>query len=121
MKTSCYVTGKEGTGAYSFGEAVTLDLTQEVFAHFVLRAGRDPAHQKIMDKLKTNYERSTNLLDHIYEADDAHNVDRVVDLQLEAGALIAEKINLLIEKANSGIRILRQMRAEFKSEGRLNT
>lgn len=121
MPRTCYVTGKENVGDYSFGDTVFLKLTQDTFAHFILRAGRDPAHQKIMDRLKSNYERSVDLLDRFESVKYSSDEDEVIALQLEASDLDSEKMGLLSEKAKSGVRILRQMKAEFKSEGRLNT
>ncbi len=124
---SCYVTGasQEYIQPYSFGDSIILPLTQEAFAHFVIRAKKCPIHETIMQKLKKNYDDGQVIVAKykpkkgsfsVLDTKPTLNDDSFIDTQLAATKVDAEHIALLSEKAHSGIRILRAMRDQYRRD-----
>lgn len=121
----CYVTGKKknesALNSYYFGSEahVVLTLSQEVFAHFIIRAGKDTMHQQIMKELR---EANDNIDDFLNKnplppLDD----DEYIDASIEKSILVDKMANLLTQKAESGVRILRQMKKDYEATGRLSS
>jgi hypothetical protein len=118
---ACYVTGETiGLSPYYFGteQHVRLALTQEAFGYFIVRAGKDTMHQQIMADIKNA----------VMELDAAEkqraatkiNTDASIDASIES-AIKADKLaNLLTQKCESGVRILRSLKKEFEQTGKLS-
>jgi len=119
----CYITGrpKNETECYYFGSEtrVLLRLTQEAFAHFIIRAGRDTMHKQIMDDIKTNAEGIKAFSQEFPEA--PTDVDTYIDAAIKLAILTDEREKLLTQKCESGVRILRQMRKDYQTNGKLTS
>jgi hypothetical protein len=117
----CYITGQDHTQEYYFGTPghVLLSLTQDAFAHFVIRAGKDTMHRQIMADIKALYEKIDAFsAEHQLPPEED---DRYVDAAIHLNILADEKAKLLTQKCESGVRILRQIRADFQKHGKLSS
>jgi hypothetical protein len=118
---NCYVTGDKLTSSYYFGSEghIVLALSQPTFAHFILRAGKDKMHQTIMGELKEACEKLDAFLDAnpLKPEDD----DAYIDAAIEKSILSDKVHNLLTQKAESGARILREMKKDFVNTGKLSS
>lgn len=114
----CFVSGEtEGVQKFSFGTMVTLPLTQEVFAKFILRAKEDEQHIEIMNKIRPlcdeleELEVSVNAA--LSDASRGANASDLDTLQLAFRRKDVDLLNLLYDKAESGLRILNEIRREY--------
>lgn len=117
----CYVTGKDYPSQYFFGteQHVVLDLSQEVFAHFILRAGKDTVHMEIMRDLKTNFDAIEAFKkEHPTKPQEK---EAYIDAAIALNMLVDKENNLLTQKCESGIRIVRQMKRDFEKNGKLSS
>lgn len=115
----CYVTGKENTQPFDFGTGILAGLTEEMVAHFILRAKKDPTHLNIMTRLQQLYAEGTEILDRNY-TNPVLNAGDYVQIQLSAVKNDVESAQLLYEKAKRGVEILDGMRREYKENGKLS-
>jgi hypothetical protein len=113
----CYVTGKDYPQQYFFGTEnhVVLDLSQEVFAHFIIRAGKDTVHMEIMRDLKASYDK----IEAFKKEHPTKPQER--EAYIDAAIALNKVYNLLTQKCESGIRILRQMKRDFEKNGKLTS
>lgn len=125
--TACYITGKPvgGTDSYYFGTPahVLLRLTQSAFAHFVIRADKDAMHQQIMGDIK-------QCVDDIDDFQKKHGglkpdntdtyIDKAIDIAILADKLQSRLENLMTQKCESGVRILRAIKRDFQATGKLS-
>lgn len=126
----CYVTGEPVStrDTYYFGSEahVILRLTQPSFAHFVIRAGKDVMHKQIMADIKqvcddTDAFKAKELQSASLKPDNTDTyIDAAIDRAIRADKLDGRLGNLLTQKCESGIRILRQMKKEFDQTGKLS-
>jgi hypothetical protein len=124
MRNRCYVTGTDKTvRLYEFGTFVSLPLCEEANARYVLRAKTDPVHQEIQGRLTAAARVGDEIIERGKDELGYHvsheNMDKFIDMQLEAGRTDLEIMKLAIEKAASCVRILREMKAEFAAKGTL--
>lgn len=134
--------------SFGDAQMIRIPLCEEADAHFVLRAKRDEVHRQIQadlkeqsDKLNAFGRKSANSLAKLmkntalaplfkayYPKDNEHGTlegdgeftyDIYADQAIEL-ALLQNRFNkLLIQKAESSVRILRQMREEYERNGKL--
>lgn len=134
QKTPCYVTGIPTTHQTFYGGQVYLKVSQDAFAHFIIRAGKDPSHRAIVERvtaLADEYEhyQDEHLAGQRGFMDDQGNItsiegldnDSYIALALQIGHYKAQIATLMQEKAVSGIRILRQMREDYQKTGKLSS
>jgi DNA-binding transcriptional regulator YbjK len=121
VTNNCYVTGKDLTTTYYFGSAdhVILNLTQDAFAHFVIRAGKDTMHSQIMADVKAAVEAAQKKA--LVGKSALPNSDEYIDARIEYAMCIDKLGNLLTQKCESGVRILRAMKADYKKTGKLSS
>jgi hypothetical protein len=127
---TCYITGEPVStrDTYYFGtEAhVILRLTQPSFAHFVIRAGKDKMHSQIMADIKQVCDdidafKAKELQSGSLEPDNTDTyIDAAIDRAIRAEKLDDRMANLLTQKCESGIRILRLMKKDFDQTGKLS-
>lgn len=117
----CYVTGrpKNETECYYFGSEsrVLLRLTQEAFAHFIIRAGKDTMHKQIMSDIQENANTIKAFTQEFPEC--PTDADIYIDAAIKSAILSDEREKLLTQKCESGVRILRQMRKDYQANGKL--
>jgi len=119
--TKCYITGKDYPTQYYFGtEAhVVLSLAQDAFAHFILRAGKDVVHNQIIKDIKQVCD-DIEAFEKEYPTKPA-DVDSYIDASISLNILVDRRNALLTQKCESGIRILRQIKADFQRTGKLSS
>ncbi len=149
---TCYATGKtEGLQFYCFGsrDHVRLALSQDAFAHFIIRAGKDDVHQEIMrdlreinDKLNDFSARAANSMISMFDnataskltklhsegtttesldIDGEFTYDAYIEASMERAILLDKMQNLLTQKAESSVRILRQIKKDYETMGKLTS
>lgn len=123
---NCYITGTPTSHETFYGERVFLPVSQEAFAHFVIRAGKDAEHVSIMARIKDFAERRKNFedeylagqnglingQDHILSLEDVDQ-ESYIDIAIKQARFNTELSGLLTEKAESGIRILKVMKTDY--------
>lgn len=117
----CYVTGKEHTQQYYFGSEAhcVLRLSQDAFAHFILRAGKDLTHGQIMGDIKKVCDDIEAFAKEYPTKPE--NIDSYIDASINLNILLDKQAAFLTQKCESGTRILRQMRADFQKNGKLSS
>lgn len=125
MNNRCYVTGStRAVRQYEFGKTVVVPLSEQAFAHFVILATKDEAHQEIHNRLLNLCLDADDIVTESKIAfpngvpDDKY--DDFIAMQLSASKKDADILQASIEKANSGLRILRELRKKFLATGSLD-
>ena len=116
----CYVTGKDYPQQYFFGTEghVVLNLVQEAFAHFIIKAGKDQVHMEIMRDLKKNHDDIV-AFEKEYPTK-PEETESYIDAAISLNMLMDKQAALLTQKCESGVRILRQMKSDFAKNGKLS-
>lgn len=126
-QNKCYVTGSKDVhpllNSYYFGSeghVVTL-LTQMAFSYFNIRAEKDASHMEIMCDIKSKVEQINAFKKETKAKDDREPLtdDQFFDASIQLNIYADELAKLTTQKAESGLRILRQMRADFQKNGKL--
>jgi len=127
----CYVTRDHRTRPYTFGGRLILGLTEETFAHFILRSKKDETHQGIMARENALHPLITEAVleveklnlrtlalgkDHGFPPT---TLDDIVEIQSRLIKLDNDYATLMVEKGQSGLRILQQMKKDFQEKGTL--
>ena len=125
---TCYITGKPTTirDTYYFGSEghVVLQLTQSAFAYFVIRAGNDVMHKEILADIKQAVDdviafKVKHDADPSIGNTDSY-IDMAVDRSIRADKLDTRMANLLTQKCENGVRILRKIKKDFEDTGKLS-
>jgi len=117
----CFVSGKtEAVDFYTFGDKVTIPLSQYVFARFILRAMADDFHIETMKDLKDLFpiynEAAQVVRNDAISLEDGCLNPGVGAHQLRVCDLENEWHDLLLKKARSGLRILEEIRNEIEEK-----
>lgn len=120
MNLKCYVTGKEEAKSYTFGPAVLLGLTDAAYAHYLLRSEKDAVHQEIVRDLAAKRAELQKIADEaMHNKDFGKDDDKYLDTVIATFTADDKVANLQIQQFESNVRILRQMREDYRRSGRL--
>lgn len=124
---NCYVTNSSTTIPYQLGDRLLIPLTQESYAHFILRSAKHSVYQQIKKDLDTVSNKLKDLENkHIRcsrtSPDFLENLsyDAYFDVSIEMGMLGDKAQAYLTQVAETSVLIFRSMRDEFKKYGKLS-
>lgn len=127
----CYVTESDKIQQYLFENCFYISLTQETFAHFILRSKKDPIYQNFIERSQKHNDavkETFNVIDDIRKRSPKdglivgiNNADEWINLQLKALKLEIDSLQLHREKVENGIRILREMKNDYREMGKLSS
>jgi len=118
----CYVTGEKAKAdPYYFGTEtrLVLWLSEETFAHFIIRAGKDTMHKQIRGDIKNICMELAAIAAKL--AGFGVNTEEYIDTSIEGAIKVDKFENLLTQKTESGVRILRKIKEDYKQTNKLTS
>ncbi len=148
----CYVTDDPKTQPYSFGGRLIIGLTEETFAHFIIRSKDDPTHRSIIERENELHKQINDaltqgkalnlqtLVDDLKSTSSAYKalqealqkslgkmevkgpttIDDIIEIQCRLIKLDNDYATLMVEKGQSGLRILQAMKKEYQEKKSLS-
>lgn len=125
---NCYVTGQISAMPYTLEKRMVIPLTQECYAHFIIRSSKNVMYQQIkkdLDSTRTKLQAYENK--HLFcstsspDFVDNLTADVYIDLLVEM-AIVADKAHaFMTQLTEASVAIFRAMRDEFKKTGRVTS
>lgn len=128
MDNHCYVTKQTSIMPYTLGSRIVLPLTQESYAHFIIRSGKHAGIQQINREL-ADLEKKVRAIEnkHLFCAKtspdflDNMPTDIYLDLSMEL-SIAADRAGVLsTQLVETSILILKGMRDDFQKNGKLTS
>ena len=128
MDTHCYVTKQTAVIPYTVGSRIVLPLTQESYAHFIIRTGKHSGAQQIKTEL-AELEKKVKAIEtkHLFCAKtspdflDNLSTDVYLDLSVELSIAADRGAVLSTQLVETSILILKGTRDEFQKIGKLTS
>jgi len=128
MDTHCYVTKQTAIIPYTLGSRICLPLTQESYAHFIIRSGKHLGAQQINTELTVLNKKVRDVENkHLFCAKTSPDfldnlpTDTYLDLSVELSITADRAQALSTQLVETSILILKGMRDEFQKTGRLTS